>query len=140
MERKEFIKKSCTLCVAIGAGWAVTGLSACAHLPVFNAELRDNKIAIPLSVFDAAALQIISIKGMEYNVAVRKEKNGSYTALLMRCTHADNQLNSTGNGFVCTLHGSAFDKEGAVTQGPAETSMKRFPTAITGTNIIITIN
>jgi Rieske Fe-S protein len=140
MERKEFIKKSCTLCLAIGAGWGIIELSACAHLPMFKAELKDNKVAVPLSLFASGSLQIMSVKGVEYDIALRKEKDNSYTALLMRCTHADNQLASTGSGFVCSLHGSTFDEEGAVTQGPAEASMKRYPTSVTDTNIIITLN
>jgi len=140
MERKEFIKKSCTFCLAIGAGFMLTELAACAHLPVFKAEVKDNKIAIPLAMFAETKLQIISTKGLEYDIAVRKEKDNTYTALLMRCTHADNQLLSTGSGFTCSLHGSAYDQEGAVTHGPAETPMKQYKTTLTDTDIIITVS
>ena len=140
MERKEFIKKSCTVCLAIGAGWMLTELAACAHLPIFKGQVKDNKVIVPLSLFATTDVQIVSVKGLDYDLSLRKEKNGSYTALLMRCTHADNALNSAGNGYVCTLHGSAFDKEGAVTQGPAEQSLKRYKTEVNTTDIIITID
>src|SRR4051812_48156616 len=128
MKREEFIKKSCKACLAISAGWMLTELAACAHTPIYKTEVKDHKIAVPLTMFTDTDAQIISVKGLDYDLSVRKEKDGSYTALLMRCTHADNQLNSTGNGFVCTLHGSTFDKEGAVTQGPAEQHLKKYAT------------
>jgi Rieske Fe-S protein len=140
MERKEFIKKSCTACLAIGAGWMLTELAACAHIPMYKAEVKDNKVAVPLSMFASTDVQIISVKGIDYDIAIRKEKDGSYTALLMRCTHADNALNNTGNGFTCSLHGSTFDREGIVTQGPAEQNLKRYPTTTNATDLIININ
>jgi len=74
---------------------------------------------------------------MYYNIGLKKEKDGTYTALLLRCTHADNQLIPAGNGFKCTLHGSAFDNEGHVTQGPAERPLKKYPTQIISDQIVI---
>jgi len=83
---------------------------------------------------------VIQPKGMYYNIGLKKEKDGTYTALLLRCTHADNQLTPTGNGFKCTLHGSAFDNEGRVTNGPAERALKRYPTQVESNQIIIQIS
>ena len=74
---------------------------------------------------------------MYYNIGLKKENDGTYTALLLRCTHADNQLIPAGNGFKCTLHGSTFNSEGQVTQGPAERPLKRYQTEITNDSITI---
>jgi Rieske Fe-S protein len=141
MDRREFVKQSCTLCLAVGAGMVVSSLSSCGTaLPVYKTDVAANKIAVPVSLFDNSEFQLVQPKSMYYNIGLKKEKDGTYTALLLRCTHADNQLIPTGNGFKCTLHGSAFDKEGSVTNGPAERPLKKYPTEIISNQIIIHIS
>ena len=113
------------MCLAVGAGMAIGSLSSCATLPVYKTTMANNRVSVPVSIFAQSDFQIIQPKDFYYNIGLRKESNGTYTALLLRCTHADNQLTPTGNGFKCNLHGSAFNKEGQVTQGPAEQSLKK---------------
>ena len=139
MERKDFLKTTCGLCIGIGAGLLITELAACSHLPIYKTEVQNNKVTVPLSLFATTDLQIISPKGLDYDLAIRKQANDTYTALLMRCTHADNPLQSSGNGYSCSLHGSAYSKDGAVVQGPAETAMVHYPATVSGTDLIITI-
>ncbi|MDO3626338.1 ubiquinol-cytochrome c reductase iron-sulfur subunit [Mucilaginibacter sp. BT774] len=138
MDRRSFVKQSCTMCLAVGAGLvAASALSSCATLPVYKTTIGNNKVSVPVSLFAQSDFLVIQPKDMLYNIGLRKEKDGSYAALLLRCTHADNQLVATGNGFRCNLHGSSFDKQGQVTQGPAERSLKKYPTEIIADQIII---
>ena len=137
MNRRNFVKQSCTICLAVGAGMAVGALSSCATLPVYKTAVSNKKVSVPVSLFVQSDFQIIQPKDFYYNIGLRKEIDGTYTALLLRCTHADNQLVATGNGFKCNLHGSAFDKEGQVTQGPAEYSLKKYQTELISDQIII---
>jgi len=93
---------------------------------------------VPVSLFAQSNFQLIQPQGMYYNIGLRKEDDGNYTALLLRCTHADNQLSLAGNNsYSCNLHGSQFDKEGHVTHGPAERDLKKYPTQIISNQIII---
>lgn len=123
-----------------GAGVAVGSLSSCATMPVYKSVVQDNKIAVPAALFAQSNLQVIEAKSLYYNICLSKEKDGTYTALLLRCTHADNQLVVTGDGYKCNLHGSTFDREGHVTTGPAERSLKKYPTEIVNNQIIIHIS
>ena len=125
------------MCLAVGAGMMIGSLSSCATLPVYKTAASNNKVSVPVSLFAQSDFQIIQPTDFYYNIGLRKEKDDTYTALLLRCTHADNQLVATGNGFKCNLHGSAFDKEGQVTQGPAERSLKKYQTEIISDQIII---
>jgi len=126
------------MCLAVGAGLvAASALSSCATLPVYKTTMANNKVSVPVSLFAQSDFQVIQPKDLFYNIGLRKEKGGTYTALLLRCTHADNQLVAAGNGFRCNLHGSTFDKEGQVTQGPAERSLKKYRTEIISDQIII---
>ena len=128
------------MCLAIGAGMMVGSLSSCATIPVYKTTIANNKVSVPSTLFAQSDFQIIQPKDLYYNIGLRKEKDGSYTALLLRCTHADNQLTSTGNGFKCNLHGSEFNKNGQVTQKPAKHSLKKYPTEMISNQIIIHIS
>ena len=116
-------------------------LASCGSvLPAYKTKVADNKISVPETLFAATDFQLIQPKGMYYNIGLKKEKDGTYTALLLRCTHADNQLTPAGNGFKCTLHGSSFDNEGHVTNGPAQRPLKKYPTQVESNQIIIQLS
>ena len=142
MNRRKFVKQSCTICMAVSSGMLVAALSSCsAMLPIYHAALTGgDKLAVPLALFEKSDFRLIQPQNILYNIGLKKEADGSFTALLLRCTHADNQLTSTGNGYNCTLHGSTFDNEGRVTHGPAERPLKRYPTQLTGQQIIIQLS
>ena len=138
MDRREFVKQSCSLCLAAGAGMLVGSLSGCATLPVYKTGVANNTVTVPETIFGTTNFQLIQPKNQYYNIGLKKEANGSYTALLLKCTHADNQLVPVGNnGFKCDLHGSTFNNEGQVTTGPAERPLKKYPTEVISNQIII---
>jgi len=137
MERREFLKNSCSLCIALGAGVAGLSLTSCAPFPVYQANVVRNDVAIPLTAFTQSALQIIRAPTLMYDIALHRNGSGIYKALLLRCTHADSQVDSTGQGYVCVLHGSKFDMDGVVTQGPAQTPLEHLTTDILDEHIII---
>ncbi|HVX49392.1 MAG TPA: Rieske 2Fe-2S domain-containing protein, partial [Chitinophagaceae bacterium] len=112
MQRREFLKASCNICVLGAAGFArprLTGCSPAASLAVYKTTIVNKQLQVPLNLFDKSPLQIIRPAGWYYDVAVEKKEDNTYRALLMQCTHQENQLTVTGNGFNCSLHGSQFD-------------------------------
>jgi len=56
---------------------------------------------------------------------VARDAQGVY-ALTMTCTHNGCRVSVVGSGFTCFCHGSQFDKNGAVKQGPAEDPLVHF--------------
>jgi Rieske Fe-S protein len=141
MDRRKFVKQSCSVCLAIGSGMLVGSLASCASaLPVFKTEVADHRVTVPVSLFANTNFQLIQPKNLFYNIGLKKEDDGTYTALLLRCTHADNQLMPAGNSYTCSLHGSKFDGEGRVLNGPAERPLKRYPTQVVSDKIIISLS
>ena len=140
MNRKEFIKTGCGFCMS-GLALSLAALSGCAPAAyqVFKAEPVNNMLEIPLQLFEKGNMQLVRPKGWQYDIAVQKHEDGTYAALLLQCTHMDNQLNVAQNGFACSLHGSRFNKDGNVLNGPAEIPLKKFPVTISNNNIIIKI-
>ncbi len=141
MERRNFIKTSCRLCLLGSAGFLLTQLESCAPATgnaIFKTEVINNQVEVPLNLFDKNPLQFVRIKGWYFDIAVQKKQN-EFTALLLQCTHQSNQLTATGSGYTCSLHGSKFDKDGNVTNGPAEEPLKKYKTTINNSNLIIYI-
>src|SRR5882757_252251 len=140
MERREFIKSSCNVCMLLTAGLILPMLPGCgpAAYQVIHTEVRNDGIEIPLSSFTQQyPLQLVRPNGWLYAIAVRKKEDNTYSALLLKCTHQDNQLTASANGFNCSLHGSAFNTEGAVTKGPAERPLKPYTVTTDQTNLTI---
>jgi Rieske Fe-S protein len=137
MERRQFVKSTCNLCLVAASGFLLSELSACdASYQIIKTDVVNDTIQIPLVSFDRPGFKLVRPRGWNYDIAVFKSANG-YEAILMRCTHQNNQLILTGKGFVCDLHGSNFDLEGRVTKGPAELTLKKYSASVVRDNLII---
>ncbi|MEP7251100.1 MAG: Rieske 2Fe-2S domain-containing protein [Ginsengibacter sp.] len=141
MERRKFIRSTCNVCLIGAAGFIAAQLSACSpsSFSIYKATVKGKKILVPLNRFEKSPLQIVRPAGLYYDIAVQKQNEGNYEALALLCTHQQNQLTVTGNGYTCSLHGSNFDKDGNVTKGPAERPLQQFMTSVSGDNLIIQI-
>lgn len=84
-------------------------------------------IEVPENQIKDTKLKIIRPAGWQYNIALHKKEDGSLAALLLRCTHMDNQLAQASGGYICHLHGSRFNMDGKVIKGPAEKNLESFP-------------
>lgn len=141
MKRRAFVKSTCNTCLLMAAGYFVPKLSGCApaKFATIKTEVINKQITVPLAAFANTNMQLLQPKGWYYNIAVQKKSDNSFSALLLQCTHQENQLTPTMDGFHCSFHGSDFDKNGNVRKGPAEDRLVEYPIAITGNILIIQI-
>jgi Rieske Fe-S protein len=139
--RRSFLKDTCKVCLLGATTFSIAEfLVSCGTTAKgFKTTVTDNKIEVPLSLFDTSNSQIISPRNYEYEIAVQKNTDNTFQALLLRCTHQNNQLIPTGSGYYCSLHGSQYDKQGNVKKGPAEKGLPCLTIETTPTNLIIHI-
>lgn len=142
MERRTFLQQSCNACLLVAAGLLSTTLSGCGPgaWQVFAATPRDDRIIVPEDAFAKGPLVLVRPKGWYYAIALRKKKDNTYSALLLKCTHQENQLTAASGGFSCSLHGSTFNSDGQVVKGPAENALTSYPVTVESDSIIIHIN
>jgi Rieske Fe-S protein len=139
MERRKFLKTGCTFCLLGSLGMMLpVSVEAKGKRKVFKTEVVDNKIEVPLTEFAESNIVILRIKRWDYDVAVEKMEDNTYSAILLKCTHMENGLNVSGGGYMCSMHGSEFDKQGAVVKGPAEMPLTKY--AVTTNENSLTIN
>jgi len=137
MRRRLFLKDACSLCIAAGAGLLSGGLISCSSYSVYRTRVQDAEITVPLSIFSTGPLQILRADDIEYDIAVRQNTDGSFLALLLRCTHADNEVVPAGQGFACSVHGSRFDAHGEVTRGPAPERLQTLDTSVSSDRLTV---
>jgi Rieske Fe-S protein len=106
---------------------------------VYTAKAERGTIAVPLSAFQSGNIQIIRAQDIPYDIALKKEMNGAFSAFPLLCTHASNPLTLSGDKFLCSLHGSSFDQEGKVIHGPAVRPLEHLKTRLTPECIMITL-
>jgi cytochrome b6-f complex iron-sulfur subunit len=134
MHRKDFIKGSCGVCLALSSGFLTSALlSACkTPLGVIKSAASNDIVSIPLAAFDKSDYKIIRVSNYDYDLAIQKNKDGTFSTLLLKCTHAGQPLTKTGSNYYCTLHGSQFTHEGIVTKGPAYENLTQLVTNVAG--------
>jgi Rieske Fe-S protein len=122
-------------------GFLFSELAACSPAAqVLKLPVNKNAVRIPLNAFTGSPLLIIRPAGWYFDVAVRKLADNNYEAILLQCTHQQNQLVVSPQGFKCNLHGSQFDEIGNVVKGPAERPLKKFNSTLTADQLIIQLN
>jgi nitrite reductase/ring-hydroxylating ferredoxin subunit len=71
-------------------------------------------------------------------VVVRATSDDQFTVFSAYCTHAQCVVQPAGSELTCACHGSVFDAvTGAVTHGPAKTSLPEFKVSVEGGNLVI---
>lgn len=142
MERRKFIKQTCKSCTALlllGTGAAL--FSSCSSLNVVKVTAVQNVLKIPIKNLPPdVTLHIVRDRQLDYDVLLVLHKDKDPGALLMKCTHIDNALVATNAGLACNMHGSRFDLDGKVTNGPATNPLKSFRTQKDENEIKIFLN
>lgn len=70
-------------------------------------------------------------------IIIARTVNNDIIAVSSQCTHQGVTVafQANSNGFYCSAHGSAFSSSGAVTSGPASTSLTQYKTTLTGNSL-----
>ena len=143
MNRKEFLVRSCTGCVA-AAGMSSL-FNSCTLTRYISGTLgKDgltiNKNDFRLSQKDHSAYRsfiIIRNDALQYPICVYRFSDEHYSALWMKCTHQGTELNASGEFLQCPAHGSEFNSNGKVRSGPADKDLRTFPVVVSNNELFI---
>jgi Rieske Fe-S protein len=143
MDRRKFIKNSCTACISAAALGAV--LSSCTSTKYITGKLGKDGLTVGMDEFviDQNGKQtyrsyiIIRNEALQYPICVYRLNEKDYSALWMRCTHQGTELQASGDHLQCTAHGSEFDNKGTVKNGPADRNLRNFPVTVSNNELFI---
>lgn len=138
--RRDFVKKSCLICMGLGGMASILESCASAY-PIVKTSSASNKfLTVPLSTF-ANQVKIAIVRDDKLNddlLLVKNEKG--FKALIMVCTHEINPLYATDTRIICNAHGAQFDFNGQVIKEPALYPLDEYKTEIINNNVHIYIN
>ena len=143
MDRKSFLTTACKgACGLMASGFLLSVLGESCKTPagVVRTRSANGLVKIPLAEFTASAYKLVRVSDYNYDLAIQKNDDGSYTILVLKCSHAAQPLTRTGANYYCTLHGSQFNHEGKVLKGPAEHDLHRLRSATDATDLVIKLD
>jgi len=143
MDRRGFIKKSCTACLS--ATVIGTALSSCTATKYIGGNLGNDGLFIDAKEFVTKqngkvvyrSFIIVRNDALQYPLCIYRFNDNEYSALWMSCTHQGTELQASGDRLQCTAHGSEFDNKGGVKTGPADKSLRSFPVTVSNNQLFI---
>lgn len=145
MNRRKFISTGCISCMS--GGLMLSLLASCNTTKVLSANITGSDLLVPLAHFELKKGKNLAFKRyvvvqndrLQYPICVYRFDEHTYTALLMKCTHQGAELQVFGDKLQCPAHGSEFNNDGKVENGPADTSLRTFPITIADQQLKISL-
>jgi cytochrome b6-f complex iron-sulfur subunit len=139
MDRKEFFSK-------VGFGAAAALLPACIAGIATSCSSDNSTSPSPAPapsgvdfLLDVSTGSLATNGGylVSQGIVVARTNSGTYIAVSASCTHEGTNVNynASGNNFICPNHGAQFSSIGTVTQGPANSNLKKYNTTLTGNSL-----
>ena len=138
MDRRDFLQKSIIL--TCGVAGVSAFLEACqkSTQQVVNAPTVNFTIDISSSQYSALQNKGGYVYYSANSIIIAKDNAGNFIALYDVCPHAGCTIQFDGTSkFPCPCHGSMFDENGNVTQGPATSGVKKYNTSLSGTKLTV---
>ena len=134
MDRRDFVKKSVIL--ACGVAGASAFLEACSKKSSSTPSAPNVNFTIDISSSQYSALQTNGGYVYSNSLIIARDNKGDFVALYDVCPHAGCAVQFDGTSkFPCPCHGSLFDENGNVLQGPATSGLKKYNTSLSGTQL-----
>ena len=142
--RRDFLRKSTA---ALGVGVLVTSSTQLACVPstapAMKAELTNNTISFNTAIPELSNLGDgvkLESNDLEYPILLIRTSESSFAALSTECMHLGCQVRMQRTVLRCPCHGSVYDLNGGVLNGPTERPLISFPVQIHGSKVEILVS
>lgn len=134
MDRKKFIKN--VFVGAVCSGF-IPLLQGCVSYRYVDGSVENDKLVVLKAAFQEDDFILIRNPQRRAPIYLRKKSEEEMTALLLECTHKQCTVDPAGDHLACPCHGSRFDGEGNVLEGPARENLYRYEVEIASDQIFI---
>jgi len=133
MKRRDFL-------IAGTAGVAAVTVGCAPSVPLLLSKSRGFPLRVPLTSPEltrvGGAVRIDPGDGSDA-VYLRRVSETGFSALSMECMHLGCSVRVQGGKFRCPCHGSAYDLDGNVLNGPAKESLVRLRVVVEGDEVVV---
>jgi len=143
MDRRDFIKSTCTACLSITVLSSL--VSSCTPTQYISGTRVKDGITVNKDQFEIkqkggtafSSFIIVRNDALLYPICIYRFNDQEYSALWMKCAHQGAELQASGDVLQCPAHGSEFNNKGQVTNGPASSNLRTFPVTLTNNELFI---
>jgi cytochrome b6-f complex iron-sulfur subunit len=153
--REFFIKSAGAVVVVTSSGLISSIITSCSNnstgpadstpLSTIQGTVVNNEITLTLAsspIADKNTRALVLYNNGNSAILVEHNSDDTYKALSGICTHQScivTGFDGNNNRFVCPCHGSQFDLNGNVAQGPANRKLSEYTTRVENNSLIITL-
>ena len=145
MNRKKFLFACGSACVSSVVLSSI--LQSCGTTKIIHATLNGSDLVVPLADFEEIKNQVKTYKkyivaqnvSLQDPICIFRRDESNYTAISMKCSHQGVELQVFGDKLHCPAHGSEFNNEGMVQEGPAIENLRKFATRIENQELRISL-
>ncbi|MBK6542314.1 MAG: Rieske 2Fe-2S domain-containing protein [Flavobacteriales bacterium] len=138
MDRRNFLLAGCKACAAMAALPTIASLESCSSTKAAAMAVENGVVTVPMSMLVNGSA-VVNANGVADKILVTKNASGEYKALVLNCTHKGGPVKQKGTELSCSWHGSKFDLNGAVVNGPAKDPLKSYPVEVAGENLKVKV-
>jgi len=143
MNRRDFIKNSCTACLSVTVLSSI--VSSCTTTKYISGTLVKDGLTLSKDDFKIkqkggtsySSFIIVRNDALQFPICVYRFNDEKYSAIWMKCAHQGAELQASGDVLQCPAHGSEFNNRGQVTNGPASTNLRTFPVIVNNNELFI---
>lgn len=131
MKRRKFLVQAAAPVLALCASCSKSGNTPEKDIIDFSIDLTNNLLTVGASMVRSGVIVVRTNTGNFIS---------SFIAFQVECTHAANPIvwNQAQQQFNCNLHGSVFNSNGAVVNGPANRPLRSYNLQLNGAELRIT--
>ena len=153
--RDFFIKSAGAVLVVSSSGLISSIITSCSNnstgpvnttpLSTIQGTVVNNEIAITLTsspVADKNTRALVLYNNGSNAIIVEHNSDDTFKAISGICTHQScivSGFDGSSSRFICPCHGSQFDLNGNVAQGPANRKLSEYATRVENNSLIITL-
>jgi cytochrome b6-f complex iron-sulfur subunit len=136
--RREFLQHAHRAALGACVLGAVPALAmGCASVPLVTVDGREGMARVPFTSLDRDGRALVDVAGLDLPIFVRRVAGQAPVALSTRCMHRGCEVEPSIDRLVCPCHGSEYDLQGAVLQGPTTLPLRKFVARETADAIVI---
>ena len=146
LSRRDFIKQASALSACACCFGAATLLESCSASSGATSTAADKSIVETPGQISIAKTAFANQSYLKFNsgkfkeaIFVNTNTDGTYTAVLLHCTHKGCEVRPSDGKLACPCHGSQFDLDGHVIKGPAKSDLQTFPVTTDDQHVLINV-
>lgn len=139
LARRVFLRKVGRASAGALCGAALPALASCGGMRYATATRTGGALRVEEAELGSDDAVLVASPLDARPIFLWRAGDGRYVAVSTRCAHRGCQVQRQGPRLACPCHGSEYELDGALLEGPADRPLRRFPTRVRDGAVLIVL-